>query len=692
MKAEAIRFEDFLVEKNARFMIPVYQRNYDWKEAHCLKLFNDIESIHKEKRINHFIGSIVDISNSDFVSLKEFVIIDGQQRITTAMLFLKALQNSTNSEDLKDEIQEDFLTNKRQNDENKLKLKPIKKDDLTFEKLIKNNLENINEESKIFKNYTYFLKRIDSSDFDAKDLFQAFKRLWVVLVRLTRGEDDPQLIFESINSTGLGLSEADLIRNFILMDKEAKEQEYLFDNYWSVIEENLKNNNDYISSFFYHYLIMKRSKAVKQRDVYVEFKEYINEKNASTEEILQDILDFSKIYKKFLSEGNEENKGIEQHLKNIRELKITVSYPYLMDIFALHENDKILSEVIVDVLKIVESYIIRRLIVGQPTNVLYEVFMTLARDIKKLKNYSDEKYFEYFSYVLCTKQGRAEFPNDEEFKAQFISKNIYQNKSCKYILKEIENYQNKEKVDVNEDVTIEHFMPQTLTKEWEKTLGDNWQNIYIKYLHTLGNISLTGYNSELSNKPFEVKIKELSSSKLELNKYFMKYDTWNEENIIDRATKIFEDIAIKMWKFPIISDEIQNSCETTYSIYDNVDLSGTIPIKFSFYEEHNIDAWIIFLIEFLLELKVRDFEKFKLLVEDDADKRIKKIIGKNKDFFIRGIELDKNIYIESNASANKILSNIKFIYDFLEIKEPHLSYTKRISLRKKRLFIAREKN
>lgn len=674
MKAEAIRFEDFLVQKNARFVIPVYQRNYDWSLEQCNQLFNDIENIHKTKRQSHFIGSIVDISNSDMVSLKEFVIIDGQQRTTTTILFLKALHNLTKSEQLKEEIKEGFLINKWQDDTNKLKLKPIKKDEITFEKIVSDNLENINEESKIFKNYSYFLNRINASDLNSEELFQAFKRLWVVLVRLTRGEDDPQLIFESINSTGLSLSEADLIRNFILMDKEPKEQEDIFNNYWSIIEENLKNNNDYISAFFYHYLIMKRGRTIKQSDVYTEFKDYINEMNISTEEILKDILFFSKIYKKFLIIDSEPNKEIELHLKNIRELQITVSYPYLMDVFYMYTQDKISSKVVVDVLKTIESYSIRRLIVGKPTNALNKVFMTLSKDIKKLKNYTDERYFEYFSYVLGTKKGSAEFPSDEEFKTEFINKKMYQLKSCKYILREIENYKNKEKVNINEDMTIEHFMPQTLTEDWKKTLGDNYQNIYDKYLHTIGNISLTGYNSELGNKSFKTKIESLSTSKLELNKYFMNYDKWNDEKIIDRATLIFDNIAKELWKYPEINTEIKNSYEITYLIDDNVDVSSTNIIGYSFYEEHELNTWIDFLLEFLSELKEKDAAKFELLLKDDVDRRIKKIIGKDKSLYTRTTELDKDIYIETNLSANRILSNIKLVYDFLEIQEPQLSY------------------
>lgn len=329
MEARQISIEDFLSSNKTRFIIPVYQRNYDWKEKNCLQLFDDIKNIGLQgERKSHFMGSIVYVSNSDTdsIDLKEYVIIDGQQRLTTSTLFLKALYDVIDDEDLKDEILESFLINKRLDEKNKLKLKPIKKDDDVFKKLLKNDFDTIDTSSNIYKNYIFFKKQMTKFG-DFKSLYLGFKKLFIVHIALNRRDDNPQLIFESINSTGVSLSQSDLIRNFLLMDKEADEQIELFENYWFKIEENLTSEN--ISNFIRDYLTVKQNKIPNKDDTYEAFKIFVDSQNIQTKDLLTELLEYSKIYKTFLFPHNE---IYAQNLKNLKQLKIGVVYPFLLSV------------------------------------------------------------------------------------------------------------------------------------------------------------------------------------------------------------------------------------------------------------------------------------------------------------------------------------------------------------------------
>ncbi|MBD3805517.1 DUF262 domain-containing protein [Sulfuricurvum sp.] len=571
MEARQISVEDFLSSNKTRFIIPVYQRNYDWKEKNCLQLFEDIKNIGTQSELkSHFLGSVVYVANSDTdsIDLKEYVIIDGQQRLITSTLFLKALHDVIGDVNLKDEILESFLINKRLDEKNKLKLKPIKKDDEVFKKLLKNDFDLIDTNSNIYKNYHFFKTKIQSFG-DYKALYLGFKKLFIVHIALNRRDDNPQLIFESINSTGVNLSQADLIRNFLLMDKEAEEQNELFEKYWFKIEENLTSEN--ISNFVRDYLTVKQNKIPNKDDTYEAFKLFVYSQNIQTKELLDELLEYSKIYKTFLFPHNE---IYAQNLKNLKQLKIGVVYPFLLSVVDSFNKQLLNEKELLRTLEIIESYIVRRMVCNKPANALNKVFASLFSDILEISTFSFENFSKYFATILFSKKGSAIFPDDEEFRADFTSRDAYSLKNIKFILLRLENKDNNEKVDIA-TLSIEHFMPQTLTNSWKAKLGDKYQIIHDRYLHSIGNLSLSGDNTQLGNKSFEDKKQILKGqSRLKLNQYFINATTWDDKEINKRANLLFEDAKI-LWQYPKELDlklDLQNSDKEFYTLDDDIDI------------------------------------------------------------------------------------------------------------------------
>jgi len=667
MKASEIRFEEFLSQPKTNFLIPVYQRNYDWLNTQCNEFIKDIEVLARQEKDNHFLGSVVYIKGDDTEALerglKEYIIIDGQQRITTIMLFLKAIYDLSQDKWEKEEIFENFLINKIRGS-NKLKLKPIKNDNEIFEKLLNNIDLDKNQNSRILINYRLFKNHIENSDINIGKYFQAFRRIWIVYIELDREKDDPQLIFESINSTGLSLSEADLIRNFILMDKKHEEQYYLFEEYWSKIEKLLTSEK--ISSFIRDYLTMKESNIPKQNEVYISFKRYSLKLNINTEDLLKDLLYYSNIYSKFLY-LNDDNKKISKIIKELQDLKVTVAFPYLLNLFS-DLNQNIIDEVIlVKSIKLIRDYVFRRLICEYNTNTLNKVFMTLHKELISIENYKDN-YYECLASILIGKRGTAMFPRDEEFKQYFTTKNIYKFKNKNYLLYSLESFENKELVPFS-DLTIEHVMPQKLTTKWEIELGNKSKEVHEKYLHNIGNLTLSGYNSNLSNKSFSDKKEIIKNSGIKLNKYFESLSSWDKEEIEKRAEFLYENIALTIWKFPIIKDSlfIKSEVQEFYTLNDSADVTGTKPKKIKIDNEVLVikkRSWIECFTQFNNYLYNYDTELFESFIfDDDFQGRERRIITNHSELCRKPIKLNDNvnIYIESNLSATAILKYMKLI-------------------------------
>lgn len=661
MEARQISIEDFLSSNKTRFIIPVYQRNYDWREKNCLQLFDDIKEASKRENIkSHFMGSIVYVSNSETesIDLKEYVIIDGQQRLTTITLFLKALYDVILDENLKEEIYETYLINKRLDEQNKIKLKPIKKDDESFRKLLKNDFDTIDKNSNIYKNYIFFKEKLLEID-NTIELFKGFKKLFIVHIALNRRDDNPQLIFESINSTGVSLSQSDLIRNFLLMDKEAEEQTKLFENYWFKIEENLSSEN--ISDFVRDYLTMKQNKIPNKSEVYEAFKKFVYENKFDVKELLDELYEYSKIYKTFL---NPKNEVYALKIQNLKFLKVTVVFPFLIVLVDLYNKEKIDEENLLHSLNIIESYIVRRAICNQATNALNKVFAGLYNELLEIDIYEEKDIAKYINAVLVSKKGTAIFPNNDMFKVDFTSRDMYNIKNKQFFLGVLENNNNKEKVDFF-NLSVEHYMPQTLTNSWKVHLGDKFQSIHNMYVHNIGNLSLTAHNSELGNKSFEEKKQFLKEqSRLKLNSFFVNSTSWGENEIKQRANQLFEE-AKELWKYEDISMDIlvNNEDKEFYTLDDNIDITNKKPIAFEIDKtKYSVKSWkeiLVKVLEVFIDIDINAVQRF---TKDSDFQGIKRRIISDREEDIRQAEkIADNIFVETNLSANSTLANIKLI-------------------------------
>lgn len=549
---------DFLDGAKKRHIVPVYQRNYDWKKDNCKQLFDDLVRVAKEGKHMHFFGSIVSAS-AGTGNREDFLLIDGQQRVTTINLIMAAIVNllkegkvTTDDEDLCGFIEETYLINKRDKGR-KVRLKPVKNDCTAFDAIIAGDAKLFDHKSNVTSNYLYFYERIQEDEITVKELSDAIDKPQIINIFL-EADDNPQLIFESLNSTGLALTEGDKIRNYILMAIDAADQEDYYDRYWNVIE---KNTGYMVSEFVRDYLSVKQGRIPSMKDVYVQFKRYVSDSREPITEILGDLLDYSEYYRQIIH-SDTPHKTANAVLRRLNVLDMSVTYPYLLALFKYADDDKLPVEEVVSVLSCIETYIFRRLIAGIPTNALNKIFLNLHKEALRLKT-ADIPYSEIVVFILQNRSGSGKFPNDEEFRQAFLTKNIYAmtSKNKQYIFDRLENGNNNERANVIKNMddktwTVEHIMPQTLNKEWKIDLGDNWQSTHEKWLNTIANLTLTGYNSKYSNRPFAVKRDTedgFKDSGLRINKYVSECDTWGENELSHRQELLWNK-AKKLWEYP----------------------------------------------------------------------------------------------------------------------------------------------
>ncbi|MBI1242414.1 MAG: DUF262 domain-containing protein [Nostoc sp. RI_552] len=552
----------FLEGRNKSFVIPVYQRDYAWKVNNCKKLWEDIIDLQDSGKRSHFLGALVNIYNHQ----DEWMVIDGQQRLTTISLLLLALanylkdtQNKTSSEaDLQEDILNDYLINKRCTDKSqRIRLKPNTKDKSYFQSLF-DNLHIKKSDSNIIQNYLFFYDKISSRHISVAHIFELFKKLEIVHIELEKGIDDPQLIFESLNSTGVNLTDGDLIRNYILMDLSQSDQEQLYNNYWIKIEE-LSGN---VANFIRIFLMFKLKKSITQSDraVYNEFKQYSKDKfSRDSSSILQHLLKYAENYSYFINISDHPDKNINKALHRLHCLEFTVCHPFLMDVFDLFNQGIIVASDVQNIIQLIESYAFRKILVNNSTQGLNKFFLTLSKEIKKEHTW-EENYFDIMSFIIKNKSANLKFPSDEEFRETLIHKEVYKltPKNRDFLFESLENCNSDYQIYV-ENLTIEHIMPQKLNYQWKQDLGDKYSEIHGKYLHTLGNLTLTAKNTSLSNKDFKTKQKnDYYYSKVSLNSELKDIEEWNEDSIVERANTLAEK-AVKIWKYPVP--------KSTYAVY-----------------------------------------------------------------------------------------------------------------------------
>ena len=406
-----------------RLYIPVYQRNYDWKKDNCELLFNDLVKLIRTDKKSHFFGSIVTAHVSGGRG-DDFVIIDGQQRITTVSLLFMAMINAVKNGDanienprLCDKIMDSYIVDEYSNDERKVRLKPTKDDAEAFNRIIDGDKDQYIEDSNVTNNYYLFYKFIKEMPYTVDQLYEAIRKLCIIDI-FVENDDDPQLIFESLNSTGLKLTEADMIRNFVLMGLDTKRQNEYYKNYWVDIEKNTSKTKT--ASFFRDYLTVKQGKIPAINDVYFVFKKYAEDKDIQP--ILVDLLKYSKIYNKILT-CSTAYSGINVILKRLNTLDMTVSYPFLLALFDYAQETDIQEGDMINTLSCIETYLVRRLICGIPTNALNKIFCTLHKDVLRMKRDTDS-YSSVVIYILENKTSSSSFPKDNDFKNAYIKKDI----------------------------------------------------------------------------------------------------------------------------------------------------------------------------------------------------------------------------------------------------------------------------
>ena len=565
-----------------QFLIPIYQRTYSWQLTQCRQLLDDILRISKDSSSpGHFVGSVVYFQENihTLSDVPKLLIIDGQQRITTISLLIAALahflqENEISIDTNATKLQNYYLLNSDEEGDLHYKLLLTKRDKPTFINIIQGIDKPKEYSQRIIENYDFFKREINKEN--VTKIYNGILKLFVVDVALEKGVDNPQMIFESMNSTGLDLSQADLIRNYILMGQEVKQQNHLYEKYWYPMEQSYGNEyTTFFNAFMRDYLSVKTGTIPRMDKVYEGFKLYVqsNKSPATIEEIVEDIYKFSGLYVDMVFQSLED-KDLQRAFKSISRLKMDVAYPFLLPVYNDYNDGVIIKDEFLEILNLVESYVFRRAITGIPTNSLNKTFATLYKAINKVN------YLESLKAAFLLMEGYKRFPTNFEFEKEMKVKDVYNFRSRNYLLNKLENEGRKEIV-ATEAYTIEHIMPQneSLSADWKEMLGDNWEEVHQTYLHTLGNLTLTGYNSELSDGTFSFKKSidgGFNDSPLRLNTFMRTADKWNKETIQERGSQLAKKASL-IWRASILSDEILNKYKSneekeikTYSI-DNYD-------------------------------------------------------------------------------------------------------------------------
>lgn len=589
MKASETQFLKFL-SKSTQLVIPIYQRTYSWTEAECEQFWTDVLRAGKDDNVStHFIGSIVYIEEglSQISAQSPQLVIDGQQRLTTITLLLEALARRIGEDEVVGgftamKIRHYYLTNQAESGEQYFKLILTQTDKTTLLSIVKQEELPATPSVRIKHNFKLFNKWVQElNDQQLKELCIGLQKLVIVDISLSREHDNPQLIFESMNSTGLELSHADLIRNYVLMGLKPHEQTTLYNRFWHPMEHLFGQDayDRHFDGFIRHYLTLKTGEIPNIRDIYSAFKLHSRTKSvegAGIAALLNDVHTFARYYAA-THLGQESDRELAQAFNDLQELKVDVATPFLLALYDDYRLGTLEKADFLKILRRIESYVFRRATCGIATNTLNRTFAVFSRAINK------ENYLLSVEAQFLQLTGARRFPNDHEFQSDLVRKDIYNLRTKAYFFRRFENDGRKERVPVD-DYTVEHILPQTpnLSSQWKNSLGSDWERVQETWLHTLGNLTLTGYNSEYSDRPFRDK-REMAGgfkeSPLRLNQGLRAIETWNEEAIILRGETLAHE-ALRIWAAPSRDgNPFFNTTSTanlsSYSIADHPDITPT---------------------------------------------------------------------------------------------------------------------
>ncbi|GAA7502101.1 DUF262 and DUF1524 domain-containing protein [Helicobacter pylori] len=551
MDAKATTLLGFFEEnQNNQFVIPIYQRVYSWKKEQCKQLWDDIIKIGGNDEMNrHFIGSILYVRDG-ITHSSPLLIIDGQQRLTTITLLLIALRNHLSDEvkileEFSREKIESYLINNNKDGDKKFRLILSESDKDTLLFLIDENKRKPSEPSvKIVENFKLFEKWISENTDKLETICKGLEKLMIVWIALEKGKDDPQLIFESMNSKGIELTQTDLIRNYIVMETEVEKQKDFYNQYWRAMEKDFTQNETLFNRFVRHYLTIKTGKIPNEKRVYEAFKDYQQKEGIEIENLLKDLQKYCGYFCQ-IAFKKEADKDLNKALSFLVDLERDVVYPLLLELYSDYSDGVLSKQDFIPIIALTESYICRRAVCGISSSGLNKFFASFTKKIQK------DEYLESIEKHFGSLTENRRFPDDDEFKEEFMRKDFYKFELIEYLLYRMENFNRKER-EPTDKYTTEHIMPQKLTEEWERDLGQDHERIHTQYLHTIGNLTLTGYNSEYSNKSFQEKQgmeNGFKQSPLRLNQSLKDLESFGEKEIEKRANDL-ADWALKIWVSP----------------------------------------------------------------------------------------------------------------------------------------------
>lgn len=679
MKANENNILRFIGGTDKKFIIPVYQRPYSWKKENCVQLLKDLRDVYTYNYESHFFGSIVFVSQNNGVC-EEHTIIDGQQRITTVSLLLLALRNyvtvhpelSINVNPNK--ITNAYLTDEYSNNAKKLKLKLVQGDDEAYDNLIENKTPI--EKTSVTANYNYFYNEIGKMNpTEIEGLDSAITKLVIVSISLQpQNGDDPQLIFESLNSTGLDLEPADKIRNFVLMRMQSCEQERFYKKYWEPLESIVTRSE--MNRFIRYYLAVKTRKLSDEKKLYFEFKYYQEFSKKSIETIIIDMIEFANYYN-IIGNPEKKKKPYSSTLARINKMEIKTCVPLIMDLFKANAEGYISDDEMCSSFEIIENYIVRREICDLPTNALNKVFVQLGAEIDNDIEDDGMSYYDAFKYEILKRSGKSRYPNDHDFEDKFMVYDLYNAKAAikKYILERLENYGNRELVAVEQlindgTLTIEHIMPQTLTDDWKDMIGEKWELVHSKYKDTIGNLTLTAYNSDYSNSPFKVKKampeKGFKSSKLSLNDYIKQCESWSEAEIINRARILFKK-AIKLWWLPDVQMPDSTDSEEWFDWDEEADVTNKkivqVTIMESVINTSDVTAAYKVIHEMLYDMDPTMYHNGNFTWFSESEEKLRK-----------PYKIGADAYVETNKSSQEKLSTIRVIAELCKMDSQDIRF------------------
>lgn len=680
MKGSEAKMIEYMEGAGKRYVIPVYQRKYDWKEDNCRQLYEDLKKIVRDNRDSHFFGSIVSSVIGNGAST-EYHIIDGQQRLTTITLLFLAIRNlirqkKTTAKEgrMDDQLNDRFLVSPWAKEDDRIKLRPVKSDRDALTKLFGEE-EDYDPTSNLTLNYRFFCDQILKEEVSVDDLYAAIGKLEIISITLDQG-DNAQLIFESLNSTGLALTEGDKIRNFILMGQHPKEQNRLYDTYWTTIERCTGND---VSGFVRDYLSIKQQVTPTISNVYRAFKDYAEKAQLPMDELLEDMRRYARFYEKLLTcKSGLKDKKLDDCLYRMARLEIVVTRPFLMEVLRLNQDGKLTVDDVLQVFLITENYLFRRNICEVPTNALNKIFLNLNKEILRYDNTADN-YVQKFIYALLSKKESGRFPDDEEFTTALATKQVYQmrGKYKAYLFERFENYGTIETKDVythldNNIYTIEHIMPQHLTPAWTEYLGANAAEIHATWLHRLANLTLTGYNPNLSNKTFAEKRDSeeggYKASGLKMNQKLSNKESWGLPELEERNDEMIA-LAKKIWAFPktafVPAEKEFDSCTLDD---ENVELTGRDIVKYSYQNvEQPVSSWADMFEHIVKFLHQKDKSVLSgLAYSTSATTDLANYVSSTEAGLRSALKIDDNIYMERNTSTAlkmSVLRRLFVLYD-----------------------------